>query len=55
METSAKKRTNVDETFYTLIREIRKSNTEGQDANSDGAGSKGLGPDAQAGGCCIIL
>ncbi|KAI0216668.1 RAS1 protein [Massospora cicadina] len=54
METSAKKRTNVDETFFTLIREIRKFNN-GQASHPDGAGSKKLKPDEKSSGCCTIL
>ncbi|KAJ9055453.1 RAS1 protein [Entomophthora muscae] len=54
-ETSAKKRTNVDEAFFDLVREIRKSNSERQTAHSDRAGSKGLSADDSAGSCCTIL
>lgn len=55
METSAKKRTNVDETFFALVREIRKFNNEGQSLNGDGTGAKGSGSDSNSGGCCMIL
>lgn len=55
METSAKKRTNVDEAFFTLVREIRKYNKERQAACTDGAGAKNTGIDNSSGGCCMIL
>lgn len=51
METSAKQKINVDETFYTLVREIRRTNQEGLPAE----GPTPHGADSKEGGCCILL
>lgn len=58
METSAKQKINVDEAFYTLVREIRKCSKENQESplnhlannlnNQSGGGES-------SGGCCTIL
>ncbi|PVU88987.1 hypothetical protein BB561_005625 [Smittium simulii] len=59
LETSAKTTTNVDEAFYTLVREIRRYNKGSAVANA-GAGAEGAdgayNANDAAGGCkCLIL
>jgi len=58
IETSAKQRTNVDEAFSTLVREIRRYNKEqqtGRPAGGSGpSGGYGSGQDRheESSGCC---
>ncbi|ORX66066.1 ras-domain-containing protein [Linderina pennispora] len=64
LETSAKTKINVDEAFYTLVREIRRYNKEFASLSGGGVsggmsgpgGGYGGAPEDNAGGCgCIIL
>ncbi|KAJ1726137.1 RAS1 protein [Coemansia biformis] len=59
LETSAKTKTNVEEAFYTLVREIRRYNKEFSTMPTSKAGgpSNNFGaPEDSTGGCsCIIL
>ncbi|KAJ1963616.1 RAS1 protein [Dipsacomyces acuminosporus] len=59
LETSAKTKINVDEAFYTLVREIRRYNKEFASVPGARVGNISGGPGApedNAGGCsCIIL
>ncbi|KAI8322889.1 ras-domain-containing protein [Martensiomyces pterosporus] len=59
LETSAKTKVNVDEAFYTLVREIRRYNKEFASVpgvkSGVAAGGQGA-PEDNAGGCsCVIL
>ncbi|KAJ2403270.1 RAS1 protein [Coemansia sp. RSA 2559] len=62
LETSAKTRTNVEDAFYTLVREIRRYNKEfaSMPTAKSGIMSGGIGgahgnAEDNAGGCCLIL
>ncbi|PVU98734.1 hypothetical protein BB559_001330 [Furculomyces boomerangus] len=59
LETSAKTRTNVDEAFYTLVREIRRYNKGNNNGNMGGGADGGAGysnVEDSAQGCkCLIL
>ncbi|KAF9359503.1 Ras GTPase [Mortierella sp. NVP85] len=63
IETSAKQRINVDESFYNLVREIRRFNkeTHNQPASDNnpygirGAGSGNQHDDRDEKGCCCII
>jgi len=57
METSAKQPINVDESFFDIVREIRKYNKEQKDVRP--GGPRGTGPsegnierEEHSGGCC---
>ena len=50
METSAKARINVEESFYQLVREIKKDRE-----NSNGEGGKKKGSTKKTGGVCNLL
>lgn len=54
IETSAKQKINVDESFYNLVREIRRFTLATQGADGDGAGN-GTGSSGEDSGCCCIL
>ncbi|OMJ19944.1 Ras-like protein 1 [Smittium culicis] len=59
LETSAKTRTNVDEAFFVLVREIRRYNKVNNSGNANGLGDGGArnsDSDDSSNGCkCIIL
>ncbi|KAI9294995.1 ras-like protein 1 [Neoconidiobolus thromboides FSU 785] len=56
METSAKQKINVDETFYNLVREIRRFNKEQNPDSSNVNGAEPSNPKQEEGsGCCSIL
>lgn len=55
-ETSAKQKINVDETFHTLVREMRRFHKEGVPGGMPGGGLSGNSPqDSKDTGCCIVL
>ncbi|ORZ09479.1 ras-like protein 3 [Absidia repens] len=55
IETSAKQRTNVDEAFHDVVRDIRKYNKEQETrGNHDPFGVQDA-PDASAGKCCVLM
>ncbi|RKP11788.1 ras-like protein [Piptocephalis cylindrospora] len=54
IETSAKQKINVDESFYNLVREIRRFTLATQGADGDGNGA-GNGSSSEDSGCCCIL
>ncbi|KAJ1770491.1 RAS1 protein [Coemansia sp. RSA 1813] len=61
LETSAKTRTNVEDAFYTLVREIRRYNKEfasipnAKSGPLSAIGGAHGGTEDNAGGCCLIL
>ncbi len=54
LESSAKSRVNVEESFYSLVREIRKT-CGGDDANGKKSGKKGKGKDGKKKGGCSLF
>ncbi|RIB20014.1 ras-like protein [Gigaspora rosea] len=59
IETSVKKRINVDEAFYNLVREIRKYNKEqqygGRTPANPGSGNEYTHEGIEEGGCCCVV
>lgn len=64
IETSAKNRINVEEAFYSVVRDIRRFNKEQESSYTSPAGANGNGAqdmgmqdptDATADKCCILM
>jgi GTPase KRas protein len=54
-ETSAKSRTNVDEAYLELVKEIRRFEAKKKQKPAEGEAAAGTPKEAAKGGCCVLM